>query len=104
MTIDIKKIKEAEKKGRLLDWNKLFASYPKNEQDEINRKAKLIMVRMEVRKLRKQSKLTQAQLAKKVNMKREFISRIESGEQNVTLETLMRIAQAVGKEFKFKFE
>jgi DNA-binding XRE family transcriptional regulator len=104
MNIDIKKVKQAEKEGRLLDWNKLFASYPKEEQEEIKRRSKLIMVRMEVRRLRMQKKLTQSQLAQKVKVKREYISRIESGEQNVTIETLIKIASAVGKEFKFKFE
>jgi len=59
---------------------------------------------MEVRRLRRKSKLSQAQLARKMHVKREFLSRIESGRQNITLETLYRIAEAVGKEFKFSFK
>lgn len=98
------KIRQAIKDGRLIDFDDYFAKLPKEEQEEIKLRAKFILARIEIRKLRKKEKLTQAQLAKKMNVKREFLSRIESGEQNVTLETLIKIASAVGKEFKFKFE
>lgn len=104
MTINIKKIRQLEKEGKLINWDKLFASYPKKRQQEIKKEAKFIMARMEIIRVRREKKLTQAELAKKMNVKREYVSRIESGEQNVTLETLIKIAQAVGKEFKFKFE
>jgi len=104
MNVDINKIKQAEKEGKLIPFEKIFNALPKSEREDIKQRAKLIMVRMEMRKLRKQKNLTQEGLAKKMNVKREYISRIESGEQNVTLETLIKIASAVGKEFKFKFE
>ena len=98
------KIKKAIKEGRLIDYDKLFASYPKKYQEAVKKRSKYIMASMEIIKLRREKKFTQSQLAKKINVKREYISRIESGEQNVTLETLIKIASAVGKEFKFKFE
>jgi DNA-binding XRE family transcriptional regulator len=98
------KVKKALKEGRLIDYDKLFASYPKEYQDEIKKRARFIMARMEIRKLRKEKGFSQEQLAKKMNVKREFVSRIESGVQNITLETLFRIAQATGKEFKFSFK
>lgn len=98
------KIKKALKEGRLIDYDKLFASYPKEYQEEIKKRARFIMARMEIRKLRRTKRLSQEELAKKMNVKREFISRIESGTQNITLETLFKIAQATGKEFKFSFK
>lgn len=98
------KIKQAEKEGRLIDYDKLFASYSKEKQQRIKEEAKFIMARMEIRKVRMSKKMTQTQLAKKMNVKREFISRIESGNQNITLVTLLRIATATDKEFKFSFE
>lgn len=104
MNINKNRIKQLEKEGKLINWDKLFASYSKERQEEIKKEAKFIMARMEIIRVRQEKKLTQAELAKKMNVKREFLSRIESGEQNVTLETLIKIAQAVGKEFKFKFE
>src|SRR5260221_5977807 len=98
------RIRQAIKDGRLIDFDDYFAKLPKSEQEQIKVRSKFIMASVEIRKLRKKEKLTQIQLAKKINVKREYISRIESGEQNVTLETLIKIATAVGKEFKFKFE
>ena len=62
------------------------------------------MAAMELRKMRRKLRLSQAQLARKMNVKREFISRIESGRQNITLETLYRIAEATGKKFEIQFK
>ena len=44
---------------------------------------------------RKRKRLTQAQLAKKVGMPQSQIARIESGNYNVTLGTLNRVASAL---------
>jgi transcriptional regulator with XRE-family HTH domain len=82
----------------------LFVSYPKEYQDKVIENAKFIMARMEIVKLRKSKKISQSELAKKMKVKREFVSRIESGNQNITLATLLKIARATGKEFKFSFE
>lgn len=98
------KIKKLIKEKRLIDYDKLFASYPKEYQEKVRQEAKFIVARMEIRKLRQEKQLSQEALARKMKVKREFISRIESGRQNITLETLIRIAGAVGKEFKFSFE
>ena len=104
INVSEEKIKKAIQEGRLISYKKVYMSYSKKDRAEIDRRAKLIMVRMEMRKLRKEKKMTQEKLAKKMNVKREFISRIESGNQNITLETLLKIAQATGKKFKFSFE
>ena len=98
------KIKKAIERGDLIPYEKIFASYPKEKQERIKEKARYLRAAMEVRRLRRKSKLSQAQLARKMHVKREFLSRIESGRQNITLETLYRIAEAVGKEFKFSFK
>lgn len=97
-------IREAVKKGLLISHSKVLASFSKEDREDIKRRAKYFSVRTEIRKLRVTSKLSQTQLAKKMGVKREFISRIEGGDQNITVETLIKIAGAVGKEFKFKFE
>lgn len=41
--------------------------------------------------------ITQADLAKRLNTTQSVISRIESGKQNLTLDMLQRIAEALGK-------
>lgn len=98
-----KKIKDAVKKGDLISYDDLFASYSQRRQQEILKRARYLKAAMELKKLRKQLKISQNELARKMKVKREFIARIESGEQNITLETLNRVAEATGKEFEFHF-
>lgn len=99
-----KKINEAVKRGDLVDYGGLFASYSQKRQQEILKRARYLKAAMELRKLRKDLKISQNELARKMKVKREFISRIESGEQNITIETLSRVAEATGKEFEFRFK
>ncbi len=93
----------AVKKGQLVPYEKVWREYSKKDQEAILKKARYLKAAIELRKLRKQLHLSQEQLAKKISVKREFISRVESGRQNVTLETLYRIAQAVGRELALSF-
>jgi len=99
----IRKINQAVKRGFLVDYADLFANYSKKRQQEILKRARYLKAATELRKLRKQLKISQNELARKMKVKREFITRIESGEQNITIETLNRIAEATGKEFEFHF-
>lgn len=96
-------IQIALKKGELVSYEKVWRGYSKKNQEAILEKARYLKAAMELRRLRKQLHLSQEQLAKKISVKREFISRVESGRQNVTLETLYRIAQATGREFTLSF-
>lgn len=97
------KIREAIRRGDLIPREKVLASFTAEEQEEIREIAQQIKLAMRLRRLRKKLKLSQENLAKKMDVKREFISRIESGEQNVTLQTLYKIAEATGREFHFGF-
>lgn len=75
------KIQQAIDRGDLISIDDVIAKLPKSQQLEIARRARFIQMAMIVRKLRKQLNLTQAELAKIINKKREFLSRIESGRQ-----------------------
>ena len=99
-----RKINQAIKRGDLISYTDLFSAYPKKRQQEILRKARYLKAAMELKKLRKDLKISQNELARKMNVKREFITRIESGEQNITIETLNRVAEATGKEFELHFK
>ncbi|KAA6342252.1 hypothetical protein EZS27_009982 [termite gut metagenome] len=48
---------------------------------------------------RKKLKLTQQQLAEKVGKERSYIARIEKGETDMQVSSLIRIAQALGLQF-----
>lgn len=48
--------------------------------------------------------LTQAEFAKRLNWDRTFISRIESGKQNITIESLAQICRELNVSFQEFFE
>ena len=98
-----KKIREILKKGDAITLDELFASYSEDDQKKILKEARYLRAAMQLRRLRRQLKLTQDELAKKMDVRREFISRIESGRQNITLETLYKIADTTGRELKIAF-
>jgi ribosome-binding protein aMBF1 (putative translation factor) len=54
-----------------------------------------LRVALEVAKAREAAQMTQGELARALKTKQQTISRIESGAQNVTVETLDRIARAL---------
>ena len=54
--------------------------------------------------LRDEKRLRQADLAKKLGVSQQFVSQIETGEaKNLTLETLLKIAKALGKGLTISF-
>ena len=53
-----------------------------------------------LKKTRKEQGLTQARLAKKANMPRTTITKVESGSYNPTINTLMNMATAMGKRLR----
>ena len=60
---------------------------------------------LQVRNLRKKAGLTQIELAKKLGISQQVISRLESGDaDNPTLTTLENIAQATGHRMRLEFE
>lgn len=71
---------------------------PKKTQEEDAPVAICKDVGSEIESTRKKTGLTQRQLAKKLKISQQIISRIESGRQNITLVTLYEIAAALGSE------
>jgi HTH-type transcriptional regulator / antitoxin HipB len=51
-----------------------------------------------VRTLRKESKLTQEELAKKMHTQKSAISRIENNSEDIRLSTLLKLAAVLGKQ------
>lgn len=57
-----------------------------------------------VKSLRIEKEITQEDLAEKANLHVTFISRIENGKANVSLDTVLKLANAFGIEVKDLFE
>jgi ribosome-binding protein aMBF1 (putative translation factor) len=47
---------------------------------------------------------TQEELADRMNAKQSLVTRIESGDQNITVKMLLRVAEATGTHLKIAFE
>jgi ribosome-binding protein aMBF1 (putative translation factor) len=54
----------------------------------------------EIKTLRTAKKLTQESFAKKANMPQSVIARVESGKHTISLSTLDKLAQALGKRIE----
>jgi DNA-binding XRE family transcriptional regulator len=98
------KIQKAINEGRLIPYEDIFNAFSPARQKRIQEHTQYLQIAYTLRNLRKTKKLSQEALAKKMNVKREFISRIESGTQNITLNTLYRIGAVMGKEVEVTFK
>ncbi|MBH8605908.1 helix-turn-helix domain-containing protein [Thermoactinomyces sp. CICC 10522] len=65
---------------------------------------KEFQLRARLIELRKKRGLTQRDLARKLNTKQSVISRIENGEQNISLAYLNKIADALNAEVEIRFK
>lgn len=68
--------------------------------DDIVKKRQVIISKIVQARLEKE--LSQTQLAKLTGMHRSNICRIESGCQNISIDTLIRIFDALGKDVSIK--
>lgn len=99
-----KKIQNAIDNGDLILYKDIEKSWSPEKRARVEERACYLRAAMDLRELRKKQKLSQVALAKKMKVKREFISRLESGKQNVTLGTLYRIGDALGKDVEVNFK
>src|SRR6516225_972757 len=67
-------------------------------QIQARRTSKLLSIEfgLALRDARLRASLSQRDLAKRARVRRTYISRVELGEQNLTLATMVRLARAVG--------
>lgn len=59
---------------------------------------------LQIRKLRKQAKLNQKELAKRLGVKQQYVSKLETGRVNPSLEALGRIANIFAKGLEIRFK
>lgn len=104
MKLDRKKIDQAIKSGKLIPIEKIYKKFNKEDWEDIRKESLNIENSIEIRKIRLEKKLTQKELAEKIGTKREFVSRVENGHQNITFKTMLKIANALGKNLKISFE
>lgn len=70
--------------------------------DDIVKKRQVIISKIVQARLEKE--LSQTQLAKLTGMHRSNICRIESGRQNISIDTLIRVFDALGKDISIELK
>jgi len=88
---------------KTVSFKEVFSHFTKQYWKEVEEGVRLYDLRQELRGIRKQLKLTQAELAQKASLPRTTITKIESGRYNPTINTLMTIASAMDKKLEIRF-
>lgn len=77
--------------------NNIFSKLQKNKEFKklLREEKELLDIALQISETRKKKNITQVQLAKRAGMPQSQIARIESGNHNVTIGTLNRVASAL---------
>ena len=75
------------------------------ERDRIERELEALRIGFKLRTAREQQSLTQEEVAKRINKKRTFISKVETDGENITLKTLFDVVErGLGGRLKISVE
>lgn len=91
-----------KRKIKLVDFDECLRKELKNPEFKrlYDYHGRQLEIAYQMLQLRKQKKMSQAQLAKKIGTTQSNVARMESGRQNFTIEILNKVAQAFNKELK----
>jgi DNA-binding XRE family transcriptional regulator len=73
--------------------DKVYGEKGTERRDELEREFEAFQIGLKLRQAREERKMTQSQLAKKLEKKRTYISRVENNGSNLTLKTLFDIVE-----------
>ncbi|MBU2474392.1 helix-turn-helix domain-containing protein [Patescibacteria group bacterium] len=95
-----------QKKIKLLSFDEVLKKELKDPEFKrgFELEKKKLEISLAIIELRKQKRISQAKLADKIGLKQSAIGRIETGEQNLTIETLQKIASALNKKLVVNFQ
>jgi XRE family transcriptional regulator, regulator of sulfur utilization len=95
-----KNTRKSDLKGYSLE--EVFGDAWKNRKSSAVYQAEMsrIAIAQSVKRARAAKRMTQAALAKRVDMPQSVIARLESGTHGVSVETLSKVAGAIGKQIK----
>lgn len=82
--------------------SELKRGFSKKDLQFIEDEKKYYRMIMAFKKARKAKKMTQEELAKKANLPRTTVTKVESGNRNATLQTLMALAGAMNKRLEIR--
>ena len=71
------------------------------ERNQFNEEAYAFYTGQILKDARKEAKMTQSELAMRINATKSYISRIENGHADIQLATLFKIFQGLGRKISF---
>ncbi len=74
------------------------------EREKFDAEVQSGVIAHQLKELRKQKNLTQQQLADIVGINKAGISKIEKGTRNLTIDTIVRVANALGAKVNFTIQ
>jgi len=74
------------------------------KRDKLEQELKMELLREEIKRLRKDKKLTQEQLGKLIGVQRAHISKLENNATNITIGTLLKVLNALNAEINFSIQ
>jgi HTH-type transcriptional regulator/antitoxin HipB len=84
--------------------DKLIGKKGTPDRDKFEYELQLDLIGQAIRQTRKERNLTQEELGKLIGVQKSQISRIESNASNVTIDTLMRVFNALQAKVKLQVE
>ena len=73
-----------------------------DKRDTLEHELKMELLREEIKRLRKENKLTQEELGKLIGVQRAHISKLENNATNITIGTLLKVLNALNAEISFR--
>lgn len=97
--------KKITKRQKTADFQEYLAGQLKNAKikKQYDEYGKQLEIAYEILQLRKKKGMSQSELAKKIGTSQSNIARMEAGEQNLTTDTLQKIAGAFNRNLKVEF-
>jgi len=84
--------------------DKLIGKIGTPDRDKFEYELQLELIGQAIKQTRQERKLTQEELGKLIGVQKSQISRIESNASNVTIDTLMRVFNALQAKVKLQVE
>lgn len=87
-----------KQKPKTVPLQNIATDFTKTDWKEVEKEKKYYELVIQLRELRQKAGMTQKELAEKAALPRATVVRVESGRRNATLETLMSMASAMGRD------
>ncbi len=103
MKIKETRLDPAKIKRLAIPLEEAFKDFSAEEKAAVEQEVQYLEVLMGLRKNRKALGLTQAELAARSKVPRATVTKIENGQRNATLRTMLSLANAMGKKLQISW-